>query len=722
MNSYTTNCSPEPLFKEITELFLNTFGTNTIPAGYVEGDNYGPKTNRQDFAKLFRVFYILIVLAVLCVLVLIMMILFILWYCKRRNYESESCSKIKFWTLFITTLLLLSLLLSAFGLYIVFRNISDLKKIEYTKSEDVKENKVDKIGEVVSKTLGKDFEKLKKNAISSCRNSDSLKDLYPATTKVRKISKVNFKNFTKYIDKHIIPTFNNTLLHDDVYRMFSRNFSAYMSAISQSGKKRVIQSNASRYDNYLYTLNDWGVLYNSSLSITKLMPYYAITAESSLRMRRVCMHIEDYFDEISVSVKQQRDFIKRKFKTLFQKTTTDHKAPYKFGYIICIIAIVILAIFLILLLCSLCLKFKAMIKPLIFIYIMLTLAFILMAFVKFYHFFYGVIEYNGLCKYNTRKPKVESFRRIMLKECTNNQNVYTLFAENRWINGLSDWNTIDETKINDDCLDTCTPMERQLLDSWYKHIKEYPNENFCRYKGIDKSWLDNIIITRENYTSEMADYFPIRTYYGRRINRTLCLLDLGKRGMQMLPRETQLKYKQCTVGYKLGKQYVQSLHPAIKEVSGMCQKTIDSCAAYKRELNDIVQNITNFKTKSEDQLKLQLGTCDDMLSSSKRKQEKYCGCDIYILNGVWVGSLIFLLGTLLALLLLPCLLCLFVKCSEEDRLMSRRDRGIEYSESDSRMGSESVHSIMLPSIALPKHVINSILDDSRVRYEVKKMN
>ncbi|XP_054082717.1 uncharacterized protein LOC114804301 [Zeugodacus cucurbitae] len=723
MDPDTLYCSPDPLFDEITEVFLDTFGTNTIPAGYVKGDSYGPKTNRQDFAKLFRVFYILIILAVLCVLVLIMMIIFLVWYYKRRNYEAKSCSKIKFWSLFIIILLLLSLILSAFGLYMAFANISDLRKI-YTKPEVVSnedvinEDKFDNIEDAVSKILVKDFEKLKTNSISSCGNSNSLKDLYSATTKLRKISSEKYKKFSNYIDDHIITSFAYMLRHEDVYRMFARNFSAYMS-VEEEGRKIVLDNNITLFDDYIFALSDWWVLHNISLTITKLMPYYAITAKSDLRKIRVCMHIEDYFDEISVSVNQQRNFINEKFESIFETTTRDHKAPYKFGYIICIIATVVLIFFLIFLLCSLCLKFKTMVKPLIFIYIMLTLVFILMAFVTFYHFFYGVIEYNGLCEYNARKANVDSFRRRMLQACTSNQNVYTLLAENHWINGLSEWNTIDDSEIYDDCIDTCTPLERLFLFKLDESVREYPKECFCQYKGIDKKWLKNIESKYKEYAKTMTDFPSTETYYSDRIRKTSCVLDLAK---QMDTPFTKKIYKSCTSAFDIGTEFAETFRTALDEVNDMCQTTIDSCSAYIRELNDLVQNITDFKIKSEDQLKLQFGTCDDMFRTSRIKQEKYCNCDIYTLNGVWVGSLIFLLGTLLALLLLPCLLYLFVKCSGKDRLLSSTSREVRDREGDDSLGRDSAYSILLPAITLPKHVINSIRDDPRVRYKVKKIN
>ncbi|XP_049302402.1 uncharacterized protein LOC105223569 isoform X1 [Bactrocera dorsalis] len=714
IESDNVNCTPKPVFKELTQFFLDNFGTNHIPAGYVKEDSYGPRTNKQDFAELFIVFYILIVLAVLCVFVLLMMILFLVWYYKRCNCESETCRRIKLWTILLTSLLLLSLILSAFGLYTAFKNIAHLKKV-YAKPEDSQGNKFDKIGTVVSEILGDDFENLKDDSIHSCWNSDLLKDLYPATTKLQKISKAFDRVYKPYIENFLTPAFLNTLLYDDVYRMFARNFSAYMSAGNQ-GIPIVHETKALQYGRHLFSLDDWGTLYNASNMISELLPYYARTAQSNKRMSRVCDHIEDYFDEISVGVNQQRNFINEKVKTLFRKKMAERNAPYKFGHIICIIAIAVLVIYLILLLCSLCLKFKAMIKPLIFIFIILTLVFILMAFVTFFHFFYGVIGYNGLCKENTR-TKADSFIYMMQKQCTDNQNVYILLTDNHWIKGLSEWSTIDEAEILEDCMDTCSILDRKFIHIVLDAAEAYPNKNFCEYKAFNQSWLDLVISKHANYQN-ISDFN--RNYFSKlRKNRTLCLLDLAKHGTEVSKRLPRKEYLRCSSGYKAGKYFTESLKPAYDEINSLCKTTVDSCNEYVKEISGIVQNVNAFKINSEDKLKQELGPCDDMLSSATTKQKEFCNCESYMLNGVWVGSILFLLGTLLTLLLLPCLLCLFVKCSEDDCMCKyykeRRDQESDESE-------ELAHSIVLPEITLPKHVINSLQKDPRVNYKVKKIN
>ncbi|XP_018790570.1 PREDICTED: uncharacterized protein LOC108969969 isoform X1 [Bactrocera latifrons] len=712
MDSDNVNCTPKPAFKELTQFFLDNFGTSDIPAGYVKGDTYGPRTNKQDFAELFIVFDILIVLAILCVFVLLMMILFLVWYYKRCNCESETCRRIKLWTILITSLLLLSLILSAFGLYIVFKNIAHLKQV-YTKPEDSQGNKFDEIGTVVSEILGDDFENLMDNSIYSCWNSDLLKDLYPATTKLQKMSKVFERMYKPYIENFLMPAFPNTLLYDDVYRMFARNFSAYMTSGKQ-GIPIILETKALQYGRNLFSLEDWGKLYNSSNMISELLPYYARTAQSNMRMSRVCAHIEDYFDEISASVNQQKNFINEKVKTLFQKKMTERNAPYKFGYIICIIAIAVLAIYLMLLLCSLCLKFKAMIKPLIFIFIILTLVFILMAFVTFFHFFYGVIGYNGLCKENTR-TKADSFIYMMHKQCTDNQKVYTLLTDNHWIKGLSQWSTIDEAEILEDCMDTCTILDRKFIDIVFGASKDYPNKNFCEYKAFNQSWLDLIISKHGEYQQNMSDFD--KNYFAKlRKNKTLCLLDLAKHGREVSKRLPRKEYLRCSSGYKAGKHFTESLKPAYDELNSLCKTTVDSCNKYVKEISLLVQNVNAFKTNSEEKLKQELGPCEDMLSSATIKQKEFCNCESYMLNGVWVGSILFLLGTLLTLLLLPCLLCLFVKCSEDDCICTY------YKERRDEESEELAHSIVLPAITLPKHVINSLQEDPRVNYKVKKIN
>ncbi|XP_050319981.1 uncharacterized protein LOC126752972 [Bactrocera neohumeralis] len=249
----------------------------------------------------------------------------------------------------------------SFGLYIVFKNIAHLKQV-YAKPEDSQSNKFDKIGTVVSKILGDDFEKLKDDSIHSCWNSDLLKDLYPATTKLQKMSKNYERMYKPYIQNVIMSAFLNTILHDDVYRVFARNFSAYM-ASGNEGIPIVHKIKSLQYGSHLFSLDDWGKLYNSSSMISELLPYYARTAQSYKRKSRVCNHIEDFFDEIC----------------------------------------------------------------------------------------------------------------------------------------LSEWSTIDEAEILDDCIDTCTILDRKFIHIVLAGSEGYPDKNFCEYKAFNQTWLDLVISKHAEY-------------------------------------------------------------------------------------------------------------------------------------------------------------------------------------------------------------------------------
>lgn len=107
-----------------------------------------------------------------------------------------------------------------------------------------------------------------------------------------------------------------------------------------------------------------------------------------------------------------------------------------------------------------------------------------------------------------RKTKADSFMGVMLKECTSNQNMYTLLEDilledNHSIVSLSDWHSIDEYEISDDCKDTCTPLNSDFVDTLISYLEVYPKENVCKFKLVEKSWLDFINSTDTEYRLTM---------------------------------------------------------------------------------------------------------------------------------------------------------------------------------------------------------------------------
>lgn len=117
----------------------------------------------------------------------------------------------------------------------------------------------------------------------------SLRDAYPETTKMRKFSITRRKMFDNFIKTSIEPIFDNTLLYDDrkcaaiykyshinfflkVFRMFSRNFSAYLSGTAD-GKSHISNTNATFYTDAIFSLNEVSTYYSivELICLTKLI-------------------------------------------------------------------------------------------------------------------------------------------------------------------------------------------------------------------------------------------------------------------------------------------------------------------------------------------------------------------------------------------------------------------------------------------------------------------
>ncbi|XP_054082720.1 uncharacterized protein LOC105214795 [Zeugodacus cucurbitae] len=724
MPSDTQNCSPKPIFKGLTKLFLKAFGTKKLPAGYVKGDGYGPKTKKQHFAKLFTQFYILILLAIICVFAFLLMIILLLWYCNRDKYKSEPCRNPKLCTRLLTSLLLLSLILLALFLFITFNNLLHLNKL-YNKSNNESRTSDGGIIKDVNEILGKDFRDLTNTSLFKCRRSPSLTDVYPETTKARKVSIADRQMFEHFRTTSIDPIFPNILLYDDLFRMFSRNFSAFYAPL-EFGKSLVSKTKSTLYNDQIFSLHKWGELYHSASAIKYLMNYYKDTARSDEVRSHVCNLIRKYFTTLASYAKVQKSYLNRKIETYYLSRDSVIAPPYIFGQIVCIMAIVILVVFLLFLMCTLCMKGHIMIKALLFIFIILTLLLILMSFVTFYHFFYGVIEYNGFCRIRGNSTRKDSFNHVMLTECTNDQNLYTLLSKHNLIVPFSKWIDLNGTNIMKTCKDTCRPLNMSMLQELRPKVQGFPISNqFCKFKPVTSTWIIYIRLSHMYYASKKNRYYmidgnPALTYYYKRVNSTLCLLDLARQAYNFRPSVNRTQYLKCRAAYKVGKDFHTVFPNSITEAGTMCDKTTSKCKDFHdQNIPKIVADVTKYKENAEVRLKKALGSCANVLPIVTTKQKKSCDCETYILNGVWVGGLLFVLTLLLALLLLTCLICKLERCRDpygDGRRRGRRSLG--------RLHDASAESILLPAITLPRRVIDSLEDDENpsVTYHVKKLN
>ncbi|XP_036231480.2 uncharacterized protein [Bactrocera oleae] len=602
MPSDTQNCLPKPIFKGLTQLFLNGFGTNKLPEGYMEGDEYGPKTKKQDFTALFTSFYILIVLAVLCVLTFLLTMLqslsftfrivFLVWYCNRDKYKPELSRNPKLCTLLLTSLLLLSLILLALFLFSTFTNLYHLKKL-YKKPKNDSSTEDAVIMQRIIEILDNNFENLRNDSMNGCRNSPS----------------------------------------------YARGQQVYLAEKLKS----------------------------HSLSEDPLIA-----------------------------------------------------PPYKFAHVACIMAIVVLVMFFLLVMCSLCTKGNVMIKALLFIYIILTLLLILMAFVTFYHFFYGIIEYNGFCHKMEESAEKQNFNHVMLTDCTNDQNFYTLLLENNLIPPFSKWIDLNTAKIQEICEDTCRPLNMTILQRLRPEVEKLPKKNhFCKFKSITSTWLTPIRLAHVIYNSRfLTDDWIIKineTYYHDRVKFSNCNLNMAVKASKFNPTVSKMEFWKCRAAYIVGRDFAVSIPSIYGEVKDMCKTTYEKCVYYNiHDVPIIITNVNNYKTNVERSLKNALGSCATILDMIKAKQNKSCNCETYILNGVWIGGLLFVITLFLALLLLAGFIFKLVICRDH-----RDERHGGRSRDD-----DSAESILLPPITLPRRVIDTLENDEnpRVTYHIKKLN
>ncbi|XP_049302404.1 uncharacterized protein LOC105223569 isoform X2 [Bactrocera dorsalis] len=718
MPSDTQNCSPKPIFKGLTQLFLNGFGTNKLPDGYVKRDEYGPKTKKQDFTELFTTFYILIVLAVLCALAFLLMIAFLVWYCNRNKYKPEQCRCPKVCALLLTSLLLLSIILLALFLFSTFKNLLHLKKLYNKPKRDSSTKNAETMKRVIE-ILDNDFEKLRNDSINECWNTPSLTDLYPETTKARKSSIANRKIFEDFIETFVEPIFDDTLLYDDIFRMFSRNFSAFY-GVSAMGAKYILNNNANQYKNAIFSLDDWEGLYNSAIAIKDLMNFYKDSASSELRRSRVCYQVSKYFNKLASYAKVQKGYLGEKLKSHSLSKDPHIAPPYKFAHIVCVMAIVVLVMFFLVVMCSLCMKGNVMIKALLFIYIILTLLLILMTFVTLYHFFYGVIEYNGFCHRTEESAGKKTFKHVMLTDCTNDQNLYTLLLENNLIRPFSKWIPLNKTIMQDVCERNCRALNMAILQKLQKEVEKFPKKNhFCKFKSVASSWLTPIRLTHVIYNAKLPGLTWMTndfqgTYFHERVKFSYCNLNLANKAKRFNPTVSKSKFWKCRAAYTIGKDFAASIPSVYAEVKDMCTTTKDKCKYYNdHDISTIRDNVDNYITNAERGLKNALGSCTTIFHMIKAKQNKSCNCETFILNGVWIGGLLFVITLFLALLLLAGLIYKLVKCKDHYR-----------NERHGRREDDSAESILLPPITLPRHVIDTLENDEnpRVTYHIKKLN
>ncbi|XP_020717257.1 uncharacterized protein LOC101452927 isoform X4 [Ceratitis capitata] len=602
------NCSQLPKLSNLTQIFLDFFGTGTLPAGYIEDDSYGPKTKQHKFAELFPVFPILIVLAVLCFLVFLSIIIILILYFRRRDYMTEPCKYSKWLTLLLITLLILMIILSALSLSLTIISINSLKKI-YGETDD--SSRIAHPDEDLDEVLIKRFDNERSRHLAKCENSPYLKDLYPHITRARHLSIEGEEKFKR---------FNRTL----------------------------------------------------SMKLFK-----------DILMRNDC-------DELAIT----KNKIDKIVNALFWKMDDQAKPPYKFGYVACIISGMVLALFLLILLCS-CLRKR--VGPLVFIFVLLAIVFILMSFVAIYHFSIGVIEYNGLCnKRFAEKTKITLFDDLSRK-CTGVENIYTLISYDYKIQPIEEWDNMNFTDLENECKSFCTTLDTKRLGAVLDdHLHYFPDYGFCTATKLEQPWVDYIL------------NFIQREPYKHLARRAKCNLNFLKKAKDFIPRARQANI--CASCIKLGKD-ILSLLPFIKrEASELCTTFNQQCEEFRQEVFNSTEEFYVFRELAEERLRKDLGTCDLMLNFSNEKKREFCKCETFILNGVWVGALLFLLFLLIALLLLTCLMWLFVKCHGR-RYMAESITGY------GRDG-EDVDAIVLPPIALPRNVVERLKADHNPRVKI----
>ncbi|XP_020717256.1 uncharacterized protein LOC101452927 isoform X3 [Ceratitis capitata] len=620
-------------------------------------------------------------------------------------------------SLILIALLLLSLLLSIFALYIVLKNILSLKKI-YKKPNDALDSRIIVYKKVVNDILFHDLKKLRDTTISNCRNSVFMKDPYPEASKLRRIAKGRGALFDDYIKYNIEPLFDNTLMYDDALRMFARNYSAYVGC-SRTGKIFVERSDSMNYAYHIFSIQEWGYLYYSAKYISILMKIFVQTSPTDETMPRVCNEINRHFDKLEKAATTEAIVIEDNLKELSWNRDAEIIGSGTFGLVLCIFAILIFAVFLIILLCTFFMLRKTMIKPLIFIFVALTLLFILIGIITFFYFVYGVIEYNEMCRGKENHTISDNFANKILKNCKGDENIYTFLDR-------GDPRFAENSTITTNCTNVCVKKLFEVIPEHKNQALRLPYNKYCYFRPVSRGWLKNIELSREEFKG-MAGYLEDKVRMDNslaagitnRFNGTSCMINLANKLLAYQPLPPDRKdYMRCNRGHKTASDFIKELEEAYARINDNCKDAYRFCELFEeQDLVKINGDINEFKRRIEEKLFTDLGTCNDVIPSLTVKEKEFCECETYILNGIWVGCLFFLISLLIPLFLLPCLIYLLKICEDQD-LWSRRDaHGKEGS-------TESVRSILLPPIGLPRDVIDSIeaSPNPRITYMRKKMN
>ncbi|XP_012161633.1 uncharacterized protein LOC101452927 isoform X2 [Ceratitis capitata] len=681
------NCSQLPKLSNLTQIFLDFFGTGTLPAGYIEDDSYGPKTKQHKFAELFPVFPILIVLAVLCFLVFLSIIIILILYFRRRDYMTEPCKYSKWLTLLLITLLILMIILSALSLSLTIISINSLKKI-YGETDD--SSRIAHPDEDLDEVLIKRFDNERSRHLAKCENSPYLKDLYPHITRARHLSIEGEEKFKRFNRTLSMKLFKDILMRNDLFRTFTRQFHR----IAEFDNSFVQATSSGAYRLKTLTPLDWVDAHKAISYMTEMITYFAKSARTDERKPTLCSYVKRYYDDLGDELAITKNKIDKIVNALFWKMDDQAKPPYKFGYVACIISGMVLALFLLILLCS-CLRKR--VGPLVFIFVLLAIVFILMSFVAIYHFSIGVIEYNGLCnKRFAEKTKITLFDDLSRK-CTGVENIYTLISYDYKIQPIEEWDNMNFTDLENECKSFCTTLDTKRLGAVLDdHLHYFPDYGFCTATKLEQPWVDYIL------------NFIQREPYKHLARRAKCNLNFLKKAKDFIPRARQANI--CASCIKLGKD-ILSLLPFIKrEASELCTTFNQQCEEFRQEVFNSTEEFYVFRELAEERLRKDLGTCDLMLNFSNEKKREFCKCETFILNGVWVGALLFLLFLLIALLLLTCLMWLFVKCHGR-RYMAESITGY------GRDG-EDVDAIVLPPIALPRNVVERLKADHNPRVKI----
>ncbi|XP_067625956.1 uncharacterized protein [Eurosta solidaginis] len=687
-------------------------------------------------------------MVVLCILAFILMVLVLWWLYKKRKMERKKCDFLKTIAKIILIILLVLLILMLFPIYMTFKSSADFKRQSGSNdsSESILDRRVKQISQRIDKVLITDANVMKENALKEFNTScaDQQYDL-PSTKKVIKASREDAEKFLGFREDHIEKDCNYVAFFDDGYRDFSRNVTSYM-GVSPKGTLLAERDKTNRYFDHIYTLEQWAAVWHSAKAIMDLMYHYlnfrAEPMSFKKNKRKMYKRIENLLDIPVGNAKKLSDEIKQILKPRNEKHESNAAHICDFAIIMCYIAIVVLFIYLIILLCG---AFKeknrnrAMVKPLTCIYITLVILFEIMVFAFFFPFFYGVIDYNEVCNGPRNHPTEKSFYSLMEEDCTDDKKIYTIMVDNKLIDHApTKWEVLNLSKLKTICKKDCTVTDTQFLKTKLEKATDFPKKAKC-YDDRDNtlSWKNRFITDIKNYEksgydgSILTDQEPDTTYYWSRKNMTKCEFDYAAKlenesKKQKANRQSQ--NRKCLEGIEIGKKYINLVNSSFSEMSEACDNVNKDCLNCVEKAMKLNEQLFAYKLNVEEQLKNNIGPCKSLAELMKDRRNEYCLCDVYLLNGIWVGSLLFLLLLFISLLLLPFLIYILKKCDNFERetrrtsQRSQRNQRTQPQHQQHQIQLAPSESIVLSPISLPRAAIRMMRanPNPEVRYLLKK--